>query len=1680
MPKAKWIDKKSAQHFTLVHRPQNDPLIYDENAPSMVLNPTEGSKNAGKSKNLGDLASELGSDAQHIRANEGEAANYGVYYDDSEYDYMQHLRDLNTGGGNVVFVEAKATGNAGKGKQTQSLEDALKKMDLEHKAQEVIDPDMLPSKDLPRMTYDQQQDVPDAIAGFQPDMDPRLREVLEALEDDAYIDEEDAGIFEELANDGYEIDEHEFEDNQFDDEEGWESDDTAKPNKEYKDSEVPQLVAVQEEPEQGPSQDWLEDFKKFKKEQKSGGPPKAAGAPSQSELQSTWTTTTNGGRRKKRKGALTVASGFSMSSSSLVRTEQLSFLDARFDKIEEKYNEDFDDTGSVSAISTASSVTGPVRGDFDGIMDEFLGSYGGKPGKRTSKKSKAQTGDCVGECDAGCIVGQMFSPFDTSTQSSTPATSNPFAPKANPFSQDGSGASAFGAKPNAPNPFAQITTSSSNVNGAPNPFAPPPLATAADHGKQSSKPVWEKQTNGPQPSFGQFGGKSISSAIPDSRVSSTPASPFSSAQKGIGMLPSSNDPHAKKIYEQLRQDGIAPPAWPSQPGDPQNKAQMAKFREQYEDYRSKVRASLTRAGLIDDPTKRKKLSDAIDFKGICEDMCPEYEKITRITEHDIPTPEKDPQTTFASTTRMVKKLARSAAGQEAPLPMDVLSVPTLRKTLNYLVDDLLRNDENLPTVHGYLWDRTRAIRRDFSFFSALSTDELKVQASVLEDIARFHVTALHLLSEGGKAPEDFVEQQELEQLGKALLTLRDIYDDCNAQGSPCENEAEFRAYHLLFRANDPNILENVQPSLWEFDIIRTAASLVEALQDTTNFHGPLQDGPSLAAGGAHNVYFRIVKDRSVSYTMACFAECHFPQLRRSILQCLQKGLSRPREASRDVTAAALNKHLQFDTVQQAIDFAELHKIVFQPSQQNPADKSLSCAVLHNLSTLPHHRLKHQFSQSLVEDKRGSRTLPEVIHKTVFQDAATSGHKEASLAQEGSLFVQDESSKAPSSMPCPPPRNPFGGFGQSTANGATTIDASTKAPDAATQTTPSFVPQEAKPQVTARRSASNFHFKHAEKTTPAPGLGGTQLTNPFAKALPPVTEVVSSAAAAKENSTSKADDKQTVPVTTDDGSAKITFPSIGVQQATPELSSAASSTTPQKVFSDFAGFKPMSKEPAAMVSSTQPQSASSAFSGFSSQPQTGKPVEAAKSSTPPGSPVPATPSTQSAFTRPPKQPEATEPPSKPNSALRSFTPPSNPPVFLGSTNPPGIAPPVASPPVQPPPPPQPKRDRLLDFTRWFVEGDDGLLTDFQQHFLDGLLTPIFLDWQKKEAERRRREEELRNNAIADDFRQHSLSVKYFYRWKTQAREKRLKFLRRSGRDQLREFYRAQQKASRMPVATTKRKLEIAPVSQPNREQALMEGLRRSQTKKRDIPPPAPSSTVDVRKSRDSAAAIGRHFNLPMSQSGTSSPSRSRSSSVSKGGFKTRALREELLGTGAGRFRRSLPSITSSEESRPENTRSSKVSERWRLKAMGIVQLPDGTAVPESLMHDRRFNTYSRPSQRASSITSVPSRRPSVNGLSAPPPFSSTKSGASPPAVFEDTASNKRKRASEDSTGSVEPDDDGPVANGHKRVMSDAKDLVKELRMLREEMEEGMLWFRSQNERLHTEVSSRGGTPLSDYI
>ncbi|KAL4980209.1 Low temperature viability protein [Aspergillus desertorum] len=439
-PRKQWIDKKNATTYQLFHRSQNDPLIHDPEAQDRVLHPVSGpsadaasTSSAGRAKHLSDLASEFGNDA--IRKNEGEAANYGIYYDDSNYDYMQHMRELGTGDGASYFIEATSK-DKGKAKSLK-LEDALAQTSLN-------DDDTQSNWDSRtttgsaygtystastysrKPTYQDQQDVPDAIAGFQPDMDPRLREVLEALEDEDYVDDkDDDDFFGELTAEGQEMDPGDWEDTLFDrneEDDGWESDATEKapvqpsisylkPESEAAPGELPQHDAPA--PDMNPDdQDWMREFAKFKKAGKTKATPAAPASIVPSEQRSTLASTvfTAGGtpiRRKKRKGALTNPSAYSMTSSSLARTEGHRLLDDRFERLEALYaldeEEEYDDSMSMVSgmtgmtdISTASSQapslidangnTVAPRHDFNNIMDDFLGGWDNNTSAQAKRK----------------------------------------------------------------------------------------------------------------------------------------------------------------------------------------------------------------------------------------------------------------------------------------------------------------------------------------------------------------------------------------------------------------------------------------------------------------------------------------------------------------------------------------------------------------------------------------------------------------------------------------------------------------------------------------------------------------------------------------------------------------------------------------------------------------------------------------------------------------------------------------------------------------------------------------------------------------------------------------------------------------------------------------------------------------------------------------------------------------------------------------------------------------------------------------------------------------------------------------------------------------------------------------------------------------------------------------------
>lgn len=233
---------------------------------------------------------------------------YGIYYDDTDYDYMQHLRTvgLQEDGVDSVLIEAP-TNSKGKSRTKEPIQLVE------------LPPEVLPStSEIPR-NFESQEAVPSSILGFQPDMDPHLRQALEALEDDAFVDDNaEDDFFGELVADG----ERELgEDIEFEFQE-WgvpEGEESGEPEE--------HTAAVEEE------DGWEARFERFKRSQKAGPPSDNSDIHSDGgDTIGTLPTFSVLGGKKRRKGA-SDASGYSMSSSSMFRNEGLTTLDEQFDQV---------------------------------------------------------------------------------------------------------------------------------------------------------------------------------------------------------------------------------------------------------------------------------------------------------------------------------------------------------------------------------------------------------------------------------------------------------------------------------------------------------------------------------------------------------------------------------------------------------------------------------------------------------------------------------------------------------------------------------------------------------------------------------------------------------------------------------------------------------------------------------------------------------------------------------------------------------------------------------------------------------------------------------------------------------------------------------------------------------------------------------------------------------------------------------------------------------------------------------------------------------------------------------------------------------------------------------------------------------------------------------------------------
>ncbi|KAG8901653.1 hypothetical protein FRB99_005183, partial [Tulasnella sp. 403] len=156
MPKKDPFRGPGALRFQLVHRSQRDPLIHDSEASQNILKPIPGKQ--GKQPSTID-ASEFtsGNGPRPDRSTLGEAVKYGIYFDDSEYDYMKHLRAVGeeSEGVDSVLIEVPT--------RSKRKEKAMTLKDPSTADGGDIPSEFLPPKvELPK-DYETQRNIPSSI-----------------------------------------------------------------------------------------------------------------------------------------------------------------------------------------------------------------------------------------------------------------------------------------------------------------------------------------------------------------------------------------------------------------------------------------------------------------------------------------------------------------------------------------------------------------------------------------------------------------------------------------------------------------------------------------------------------------------------------------------------------------------------------------------------------------------------------------------------------------------------------------------------------------------------------------------------------------------------------------------------------------------------------------------------------------------------------------------------------------------------------------------------------------------------------------------------------------------------------------------------------------------------------------------------------------------------------------------------------------------------------------------------------------------------------------------------------------------------------------------------------------------------------------------------------------------------
>jgi hypothetical protein len=331
------------------------------------------------------------------------------------------------------------------------------------------------------------------------------------------------------------------------------------------------------------------------------------------------------------------------------------------------------------------------------------------------------------------------------------------------------------------------------------------------------------------------------------------------------------------------------------------------------------------------------------------------------------------------------------------------------------------DSEDLPFLYGWLWDRTRAVRKDLRTQAVDKPDEIAIYLECFEQCARLLLICLHHMS--GITSQDYDHQQDVEQLMQTHTSLKERYNDNRSAKIVSANEAEFQAYRLILsvHTNDSLIeheVQNLPENLRRNGRVKTALRIYQAGKAVLH----KRSRKLIEARQNWRDFWVLIQSPAVSYLMACASEILFNQVRHTVLDTLfrayRQGTPTRPVKMEDWTLSELLHVLGFDTNKQVVEFCQAYGFTFGTNAAGEHFLDINSLPYSTGTLQDPAEMTPQFFSQFVESKRHRRNLSAVIQGMSVKAALSKGlvvESERAIGMEAeqdsdedSLFIPDKS------------------------------------------------------------------------------------------------------------------------------------------------------------------------------------------------------------------------------------------------------------------------------------------------------------------------------------------------------------------------------------------------------------------------------------------------------------------------------------------------------------------------------------------------------------------------------------------------------------------------------------------------------------------------------------------------